>query len=88
MSAYLKYKKDTGRGIQDFYNLQKDYDSMEDDSVLASYYSITEDGLDAIDIQDIIEDKFSFDEELDEPRDIKKVKLAKNENLRKQKVFE
>ena len=87
VSAYLKYKKDTGRGIQDFYNLQKDYDSMEDDSVLASYYSITEDGLDAIDIQDIIEDKFSFDEELDEPRDIKKVKLAKKRELAKAKKF-
>ncbi len=87
VSAYLKYKKDTGRGIQDFYNLQKDYDTMEDDSVLANYYSITEDGLDAIDIQDIIEDKFSFDEELDEPRDIKKKKLAKKRELAKAKKF-
>tara|TARA_R110000868_G_scaffold17240_3_gene75905 strand:+ start:1439 stop:2584 length:1146 start_codon:yes stop_codon:yes gene_type:complete len=87
VSAYLKYKKDTGRGIQDFYNLQKDYDSMEDDSVLASYYSITEEGLDAIDIQDIIEEKFNFDEELDEPRDIKKVKLAKKRELAKAKKF-
>jgi len=87
VSAYLKYKKDTGRGITDFYNLQKDYDSMEDDSVLASYYSITEDGLDAVDIQDIMEDKFSFDEELDEPRDIKKKKLAKKRELAKAKKF-
>ena len=87
VSAYLKYKKDTGRGIQDFYNLQKDYDIMEDDSVLANYYSITEDGLDAIDIQDIMEDKFSFDEELDEPRDIKKKKLAKKRELAKAKKF-
>ena len=87
VSAYLKYKKDTGRGIQDFYNLQKDYDTMEDDSVLANYYSITEDGLDDIDIQDIIEEKFSFDEELDEPRDIKRVKLAKKRELAKAKKF-
>ena len=54
VSAYLKYKKETGRNIQDFYNLQKDYDSMDDNSVLANYYSNTEEGLDAIDIQDII----------------------------------
>ena len=87
VSAYLKYKKDTGRGIEDFYNLQKDYDSMEDDSVLASYYRITEEGLDAIDIQDIMEDKFSIDEELDEPRDIKKKKLAKKRELAKAKKF-
>jgi len=87
VSAYLKYKKETGRNIQDFYNLQKDYDSMDDDSVLASYYSATEEGLDAIDIQDIIEDKFDFDEELDDPKDVKKIKLAKKRELAKAKKF-
>jgi len=87
VSAYLKYKKETGRNIQDFYNLQKDYDSMDDNSVLASYYSATEEGLDAIDIQDIIEDKFDFDEEIDDPKDIKKIKLAKKRELAKAKKF-
>ena len=87
VSAYFKYKKETGRGIEDFYNLQKDFDTMEDDIVLANYYSSTEEGLDEIDIQDIIEDKFSFDEDLDEPKDIKKVKLAKKRELAKAKKF-
>ena len=87
VSAYLKYKKETGRNIQDFYNLQKDYNSMDDNSVLASYYSATEEGLDAIDIQDIIEDKFDFDEEVDDPKDIKKIKLAKKRELAKAKKF-
>jgi hypothetical protein len=87
VSAYFKYKKETGRGIEDFYNLQKDFNTMEDDIVLANYYSSTEEGLDEIDIQDIIEDKFSFDEDLDEPKDIKKVKLAKKRELAKAKKF-
>ena len=87
VSAYLKYKNETGRGIEDFYNLQKDFDSMEDDSVLANYYSITEEGLDAIDIQDIMEDKFGIDEDVDDPRDIKKKKLAKKRELAKAKKF-
>ena len=87
VSVYLKYKKETGRNIQDFYNLQKDYSSMDDNSVLASYYSATEEGLDAIDIQDIIEDKFDFDEEVDDPKDIKKIKLAKKRELAKAKKF-
>jgi len=87
VSAYLKYKKETGRNIQDFYNLQKDYDSMDENSVLANYYSNTEEGLDAIDIQDIIEDKFDFDEEIDDHRDIKKIKLAKKRELAKAKKF-
>ena len=87
VSAYLKYKKETGRGIEDFYKLQKDYDTMDSDQVLADYYSATEDGLDAIDIQDLMEDKFSFDEEEDEPKDIKKLKLAKKRELAKAKKY-
>ena len=87
VSAYLKYKKETGRGIEDFYKLQKDYSTMDSDQVLADYYSATEDGLDAIDIQDLMEDKFSFDEEEDEPRDIKKLKLAKKRELAKAKKY-
>jgi hypothetical protein len=87
VSAYFKYKQETGRGIEDFYNLQKNFEEMEDDVVLANYYSSTEEGLDEIDIQDIIEEKFSFDEDLDEPREIKKVKLAKKRELAKAKKF-
>jgi len=87
VSAYFKYKQETGRGIEDFYNLQKDFDSMDDNAVLANYYSSVEEGLDEIDIQDLIEDKFSYDEELDEAREIKKLKLAKKRELAKAKKF-
>ena len=59
VAAYFKYKKETGRGIEDFVKLQKDFEDMDSDQVLTAFYSSTEEGLDAIDIQDIIEDKFS-----------------------------
>mgnify|MGYP003114495593 CR=1 FL=1 len=87
VSAYFKYKKETGRGIEDFVSLQKDYESMEDDQLLANYYKSTEDGLDSMDIQDLIEDKFSYDEDLDEVKDVKKAKLAKKRELAKAKKF-
>ena len=87
VSAYFKYKKETGRSIQDFVRLQKDYTDMDSDQILTEYYSSTEEGLDAIDIQDIIEDKFSYDEDLDDPKDIKKSQLAKKRELVKAKKF-
>ena len=87
VKLYMDYKKETGRGIEDFYKLQKDYDAMDDDSVLADYISTQEDGLDAIDIQDIMDDKFGFNEEEDEERDIKRKKLAKKRELAKAKKF-
>ena len=52
---YFEYKKETGRGIEDFYKLQRDYDNMDEDSILADYMAIHEEGLDAIDIEDLME---------------------------------
>ena len=87
VSAFFKYKKETGRGISDFVKLQQDYDEMEPTEVLSNYYSQTEEGLDEIDIQDLIEDKFGYDEDLDEDKDIKKRKLAQKRELVKAKKF-
>ena len=40
VSAYLKYKQETGRGIDDFYNLQKDFDSMDDNLYLLTIINL------------------------------------------------
>ena len=52
VAAYLKYKKETGRGFNDFAKLQKDYSDLSPDALLKEYYSITEEGLDSEDIDD------------------------------------
>jgi len=86
VAAYLKYKKETGRGIDDYAKLQKDYSDMDSDSLLREYYSITEEGLDADDIDMLMED-FVYDEEINEPSEIKKIKLAKKKEIAKAKKF-
>tara|TARA_R100000808_G_C2155481_1_gene168175 strand:+ start:13406 stop:14569 length:1164 start_codon:yes stop_codon:yes gene_type:complete len=87
VSAYFKYKKETGRGIEDFVKLQQNYDDMDSDKLLSQYYSHTEEGLDNEDIQDLMIDKFGFDAELDDPKDIKKRERAKKRELVKAKKF-
>ena len=87
VSAYFKYKKETGRGIEDFVNLQKDYDNMDGNTLLSQYYTHTEEGLDSEDIKDLIEDKFNYDEELDDESDIKKIERAKKRELAKARKF-
>jgi len=87
VSAYMEYKKETGRGIEDFYKLQKDFGDMDSDQLLAEYYNATEEGLDAVDIQDLIDDNFGYDEEIDEPKTIKKLNLAKKRELAKAKKY-
>ena len=87
VKKYFDYKKETGRGIEDFYKLQKNYDDMDEDSVLADYLGVQEEGLDAIDIQDIMDDRFGYDSDEDDERDIKKKKLAKKRELAKARKF-
>ena len=86
VATYLKYKKETGRGIDDYAKLQKDYSELTPDALLKEYYTITEEGLDPEDIDSMMDD-FAFDEEVDEPADIKKVKLAKKKEIAKAKKF-
>jgi len=86
VKLYFDYKKETGRGIEDFYKLQKNYDDMDEDSVLADYLGVQEEGLDAIDIQDIMDDRFGYDSEEDDEKDIKKKKLAKESFLKNRKI--
>ena len=40
-AAFLKFKRETGRGIDDFVKLNKDFSKMKDKDLLAEYYSTT-----------------------------------------------
>jgi len=87
VAAYFKYKKETGRGIEDYVKLQKDFSSMNPDDLLREYLTITEgEGLDPEDIDSLMED-YSYDEELDDEAVIKKTKLAKKRTIAKAKKF-
>ena len=86
VAAYYKYKKDTGRGFDDFAKLQVNYDEMNPDKLLRDYLMATEDGLDLEDIEMLMED-YSFDEDLDDDSDIKKIKIARKKTIAKAKSY-
>lgn len=81
VSKYLDFKKETGRGFEDFIKANRSYDNLEDDQILKEYYSLTESDLDSEDIQYLMEDKFGYDEEVDDDRDIKKKNISKKREL-------
>jgi hypothetical protein len=86
VSAFFKYKKETGRGVKDFVQLNRDYDTMNPDSLIKEYLTATEEGLDEEDISAMMED-YSFDEDLDDEADIRKVRLAKKKTIAKAKRY-
>jgi hypothetical protein len=86
VAAYMKYKKDTGRGFDDFLKLRKDFDSMDQDTLLKEYISSTQQGLDPDDIDVMMED-YRYDEDLDDESTVKRVKLAKKKAVAEAKRF-
>jgi hypothetical protein len=79
----LKYKKETGRGFDDYMNLQRDWSKEKDEDVLRQYYKENNPHLDDEDISYLMEDKFSYDEDLDDEKDIKRKKVAIKDELYK-----
>lgn len=86
VASYLKYKRDTGRGISDYLKLQEDIDSKNPDDLLREYFLQTQEGLDDEDIDIMMED-YSYDEELDDESEVKKIKLAKKKAVAKAKSY-
>ena len=87
VSAFLKYKKETGRGIDDFIRLNKNYDEMDEDSLLFEYQRDQNPDLDPDDIKFDVSDRFSYDEDFDDEKEIKKKRLAKKKELSKAKKY-
>jgi len=85
VAAYLKYKKEMGRGINDFVRLNENIDDKDPDELLANYYAAIESDLDSEDIEFMLNEKFHYDEDLDDEADVKRKKLAKKKELAKAK---
>ena len=77
----MNFMEDTGGDLKDYVNLNKDYSEMDNQSLLKEYYNKTKPHLQADEIDFLMEDQFSFDEEVDEERDIKRKKLALKEQV-------
>ena len=72
----VDFMEETGGNIEDYVYLNKDLSSLDDKAMLREYYQKTKSHLDKEEIDFLIEDKFSFDEDVDEEREIKRKKLA------------
>ena len=82
----VSFMEETGGTLEDYVRLSYDYSNTNDEALLREYYKKTKPHLDAEDINIILED-FSYDEELDDERDIRKVKIALKEEVAKAKNF-
>ena len=83
----VDFMQETGGTVQDYVRLNADYDKVNPDTLLREYYKNTKSHLDDAEIDFLMEDKFDYDEDIEEERDIRKKKLAKKEEVAEAKNF-
>ena len=71
----VDFINETGGTLEDYVALNKDYSDVDDMALLRDYYKQNKPHLSADEIDFLIEDSFSFDEDVDDERDIKRKKL-------------
>jgi len=83
----VSFMEDTGGTVEDYVRLNADYSTVDDNALIREYYKQTKPHLDHEEISFLLEDNFSFDEDMDEERDIRKKKLAFKEEIAEARKF-
>ena len=77
----IDFMEETGGDLNDYVKLNQDYSKLDDNNLLYEYYKQTKPHLNNEEINFLMEDSFSYDEEEDEERDIRRKKLALKEQV-------
>jgi hypothetical protein len=82
----VTFMEETGGTVEDYVRLNADYTNVDNTSLIREYYKQTKPHLDSEDVSLLLED-FDFDEDIDEPKEIRKKKIAFKEEAAKAKDF-
>jgi hypothetical protein len=77
----VDFMKDTGGSVEDYVRLNADYSNIDDTALLKEYYKNTKPHLSEDDVEFLMDEKFNYDEEYDEEKDIRRKKLAIKEEV-------
>jgi len=83
----MDFMEETGGDLEDYVRLNQDISKLNDNDVLYEYYKQTKPHLTNEEINFLMEDSFSYDEEVDEERDIKRKKLALKEQVANARTY-
>jgi len=77
----VDFIEETGGDLNDYVKLNQDYSKLDNQDLLYEYYRQTKPHLNAEEINFLMEDTFSYDEEVDDEREIRRKKLALKEQV-------
>lgn len=77
----VQFMEETGGTVEDYVNLNRDISKMDNTTLLREYYKNTKPHLDADDVDFLFNKNFAYDEEADDPSEVKAKQLAFKEEL-------
>jgi len=77
----VQFMEETGGTVEDYVNLNRDISKMDSTTLLREYYKNTKPHLDVDDVDFLFNKNFAYDEEADDPSEIKAKQLAFKEEL-------
>tara|TARA_R110000803_G_scaffold29973_2_gene67956 strand:- start:718 stop:1914 length:1197 start_codon:yes stop_codon:yes gene_type:complete len=83
----VSFMEETGGNVEDYVRLNADYSNSDDVTLLKEFYKQSKPHLDNEEIEFLLEDEFSYDEEEDDEKTVRKRKLAIKEEVAKAKNF-
>jgi len=83
----VSFMEETGGTVEDYVSLNKDYSKYDEKQILNEYYKNTKPHLNQEEISFLMEDNFSYDEEVDEDKVVRKRQLLFKEEIAKAKNF-
>ncbi len=82
----VTFMEETGGTVEDYVRLNADYTNVDNKTLISEYYKQTKPHLDSEDVSLLLED-FDYDDDIDEPKEIRKKKIAFKEEAAKAKDF-
>lgn len=77
----VEFMNETGGSLEDYVKLNTDYASLNEDQLLREYYETKYKAYDREDIDFLLSDKFSYDEDIDDEREVRLKKLERKQAL-------
>ena len=77
----VNFMDETGGDLNDYVKLNRDYSDMDNQDILYEHYKQTKPHLNTEEINFLLEDQFSYDEDADDDKEIKRKKLALKEHV-------
>ena len=83
----VEFMEETGGDLQDYVNLNRDLSNMDDSDILDEYYRDTKSHLTAEERNFLLEEKFGYEDDIDDEKTIRSKKIALKEQVAEARAY-